>query len=70
MNNQEMLAALKGGAGQKQMLYDYFMDRISNGESLQEHEIPMFEAVRKELNKKSEVVTMSGTATGASRSAL
>ena len=67
MTSAEMLAALKGGPGQKQMLYDYFMGRISSGQPLEEHELPMFEAVRKELTKpESKIVTMSGNATGVS----
>jgi hypothetical protein len=66
MTNQQMLAALKGDLQQKQMLYDYFFAKVSQGEVLEDNEIPMFEAVRKELTKKSEIVTMSGTATGAS----
>lgn len=66
MTNQEMVKALKGDLQQKQMLYDYFFTKISQGEVLEENEIPMFEAVRKELTKKSEVVTMSGFASGVS----
>ena len=66
MTNQEMVAALKGGPGQKQMLYDHFMTKIQNGESLEDNELTLFEAVRKEINKKSEIVTMSGHATGVS----
>lgn len=66
MTNQEMVAALKGDIGQKQMLYNYFMDRITSGQNLEEHELPMFEAVRKELSKKTQVVQMSGVAHGVS----
>ncbi len=66
MTNQEMVKALKGDLQQKQMLYDYFFGKISQGEVLEDNEIPMFEAVRKELTKKSEVVTMSGSASGVS----
>lgn len=61
-----MLAALKGDLQKKQALYDYFFSKVSQGEVLEENEIPLFEAVRKELTKKSEVVTMSGHATGVS----
>lgn len=64
MTNQEMVKALRGTTEQKQMLYDYFFQKISLGEVLSENEIPLFEAVRKELTKKSEVVTMSGAAIG------
>lgn len=64
MTNQEMLAALKGSAEQKQSLYDHFSAKIAEGQALEENEIPLFEAVRKLLTKKSEVVTISGHATG------
>ncbi len=64
MTNQEMVKALKGDVQQKQMLYDYFFAKVSQGEVLEDNEIPMFEAVRKELTKKSEIVTMSGSASG------
>lgn len=64
MTNQEMVKALKGNVQQKQMLYDYFFAKISQGEVLEDNEIPLFEAVRKELTKKSEIVTMSGSASG------
>lgn len=66
MTNQEMVMALKGDRESKQALYDYFFQRISQGEVLEENEIPMFEAVRKSLASKSEVITMSGNATGVS----
>ena len=61
-----MVKALRGDMQQKQMLYDFFFEKISQGEVLEDNEIPMFEAVRKELTKKSEVVTMSGFASGVS----
>lgn len=61
-----MIAALKGTLDQKQMLYDYFFLKVSQGELLEDNEVPIFEAVRKELTKKSVVVSMSGTATGVS----
>ncbi len=64
MTNQEMVKALKGDLQQKQMLYDYFFAKVSQGEVLEDNEVPMFEAVRKELTKKSEIVTMSGSASG------
>lgn len=64
MTNQEMVKALKGDVQQKQLLYDYFFAKVSQGEVLEDNEVPMFEAVRKELTKKSEIVTMSGSATG------
>lgn len=66
MNNKEMLDFLKGNTEQKKILFDFFFQKISQGETLDENEIPFFEAVRKELTKKSEVVTMSGTASGVS----
>lgn len=66
MTNQEMIAALKGTFEQKQMLYDFFFQKVSQGELLEDNEVPLFEAVRKELTKKSEVVTMSGHAIGVS----
>lgn len=66
MTNQEMLAALKGNIEQKQALFDYFFQKVSQGEVLEENEVPLFEAVRKELTKKAEIVTMSGRATGVS----
>lgn len=64
MTNQEMVKALKGNVQQKQMLYDYFFAKISQGEVLEDNEVPMFEAVRKELTRKSEIITMSGSASG------
>lgn len=67
MTNQEMVAALKGGQGQKQMLYEYFMTKIQNGESLDDNELPIFEAVRKEMTKPTNVVQMSGHAVGVGR---
>lgn len=62
-----MVAALKGGQGQKQMLYEYFMTKIQNGESLDDNELPIFEAVRKEMTKPTNVVQMSGHAVGVGR---
>lgn len=70
MTNQEMVKALRGNLEQKQMLYDYFFSKVSQGETLQDNEVPMFEAVRKELTKKSEIVTMSGSAVGNSGAKL
>lgn len=70
MTNQEMVKALRGDMQQKQMLYDFFFDKISQGEVLEDNEVPMFEAVRKELTKKSEIVTMSGSASGNSGAKL
>lgn len=67
MTNQEMLAALKGNIEQKQTLFDYFFQKVSQGEVLEDNEVPLFEAVRKELTKKAEVLTMSGHATGVSK---
>lgn len=66
MTNQEMLGLLKGSIEQKQMLFDYFVQKVSQGETLEENEVPLFEAVRKELTRKSEVVSMSGRAVGVS----
>lgn len=66
MTNQEMVLALKGDSQQKQMLYDYFCTKVSQGETLAENEIPLFEAVRKSLLKKTQIVTMSGSASGSS----
>lgn len=70
MTNQEMVKALKGSVQQKQMLYDFFFAKISQGKVLEDNEVPMFEAVRKELTKKSEIVTMSGSASGNSGAKL
>lgn len=64
MTNQEMVKALKGDVQQKQLLYDYFFAKVSQGEVLEDNEVPMFEAVRKELTRKSEIITMSGSASG------
>ncbi len=62
-----MVLALRGTRDQKQMLYDYFFERIAQGESLDESEIPLFEAARKALSEKqAKIVTMSGSATGSS----
>jgi hypothetical protein len=69
MTNQEMVQCLRGDKGQKQMLYDYFFAKISNGEQLGDNELPLFEAVRKEMSKTSQVVTMSGSATGSAGAA-
>lgn len=66
MTNQEMLGLLKGNVEQKQMLYDYFSQKISQGGVLEDNEIPLFEAVRKDLTKK--IIQMSGSASGASGS--
>jgi hypothetical protein len=66
MTNSEMVVLLKGNSEQKKMLYDYFFQRIAQGEALEETEIPLFEAARKAISIKSEVVTMSGSATGSS----
>lgn len=66
MSNQEMLILLKGTTEQKQMLYDFFSQKVTQGEPLEDNEIPLFEAVRKELTKKSVVVSMSGSASGVS----
>ena len=65
-----MVKALKGSVQQKQMLYDFFFAKISQGKVLEDNEVPMFEAVRKELTKKSEIVTMSGSASGNSGAKL
>lgn len=71
MTNREMVQALSGSHDQKQKLYDYFFQRISQGEALDESEIPLFEAARKALaEKKTQVVTMSGHASGISGAQL
>lgn len=69
MTNQEMVSALRGNLEQRQSLYDYFFNKVSQGQHLKENEIPIFEAVRKSLTVKSQVVTMSGSASGSSGAA-
>ena len=70
MTNQEMVTALKGSIEEKQKLFDYFFQKVSQGAVLEENEVPLLEAVRKELTKKSEVITMSGRAFGVSGAKL
>ena len=62
MTNQEMLQILKGDLNGKLLLFEQLTEKVSSGESLDDNEIPIFEALKKELVKKpSQIVSMEAS---------
>ena len=59
MTAQEMARVLKGTIEEKKNLYDQLFAKVSGGEILEDHEIIIMEALKKELIVKSQVVEMS-----------
>ena len=63
--NQEMLAVLKGTVDEQKSLFDEFISRMSSGEILEEGEIIVMEALKKQLFKpKSIIVSMESNLSG------
>lgn len=61
MTAQEMARVLKGTIEEKKSLYDLLFAKVSGGEVLEDHEIVIMEALKKELTVKSQVVEMSAS---------
>lgn len=61
MTPREMAMVLKGSAEEKRNLFDQMISRVCEGEQLSDNEVPIFEALKKELMIKSEIVTMSAS---------
>ena len=64
-SNQEMLAILKGSVDDQKILFDEFISRMSSGEILEEGELIVMEALKKQLFKpKSIIVSMESNLKG------
>lgn len=63
MTNQQMIIALKGNLEQKKLLFDQLIEKSIN-EGLEDNEIPILEALKKELIIKKEVVQLSAVMQG------
>lgn len=64
-SNQEMLAILKGTTEEQRMLFDEFISRMASGEILEEGEVIVMEALKKQLFKpKSIIVSMESNLKG------
>lgn len=66
MTAQELLLVLKSDRETKQRVFDEMISRLTQGESLQDHEISPFEALKQELTRQSVVVQMEASLTGMS----
>lgn len=61
MTAQEMARVLKGTLEDKKNLYDLLFAKVGGGEVLEDHEIVIMEALKKELTVKTQVVEMSAS---------
>ena len=69
MTNQEMLMVLKGNMDGKVRLFNELTAKVQLGEPMDDSEVPIFEALKKELFKPaSTVVQMEASLTGSSSS--
>lgn len=67
MTAQEMLQILKGDADGKRRLFQDLTSKLSEGEALEDDEISIFEALKKDLIKpEKQVVEMSASITAVS----
>lgn len=56
MTNQEMLLVLKGDRDGKLRLFNELTEKVQTGVALEDGEVPVFEALKKELIKPASVV--------------
>ena len=67
MTNQEMLAVLKGTTEAKVRLFNELTAKVQAGDAMDDSEVPIFEALKKELFKPASVVVqMDASLTGSS----
>lgn len=64
MTAQEMLQILKGPRDGKVLLFNELSTRILSGDGLSDDEVPIFEALRKELTIVRTTVQMEASVTG------
>jgi hypothetical protein len=56
MTNQEMLAILKGNQAGKFQLFNELTAKVQSGEPMNDSEVPVFEALKKELFKPASII--------------
>lgn len=56
MTNQEMLAILKGNQAGKVQLFNELTAKVQSGEPMTDSEVPVFEALKKELFKPASII--------------
>lgn len=67
MTPQDMAKVLRGDRDGKVRLFDEFMSRIQAGETLADDELPILEALKKELIKPvSQIVQLEANLVGSS----
>jgi predicted transcriptional regulator len=67
MTNKEMLMILKGNHDGKLRLFNELTEKVQSGTALEDGEVPVFEALKKELLKPaSVVVSLEANLTGSS----
>lgn len=67
MTNKEMLMILKGDHDGKLRLFNELIEKVKQGEALDDNELPVFETLKKELFKPaSVVVSLEAKLTGSS----
>jgi hypothetical protein len=66
MTNQEMLAALKGDRQVKLNLFNQMVEQVQSGLELSDDQLPIFEALKKELMVKPQVVQLEANLVGSS----
>lgn len=65
MTNQEMLQVLKGDQAGKVRLFNDLTAKVQSGEPMDDSEIPVFEALKKELFKPaSQIIEISASLVG------
>jgi len=64
-SNKDMLDILKGSTEDQKVLFDEFISRMGSGETLEDGELIILEALKKQLFKpKSIILSMESTLTG------
>lgn len=64
-SNQDMLTVLKGSVDDQKILFNEFISRMASGEILEEGELIVMEALKKQLFKpKSIIVSMESNLKG------
>jgi hypothetical protein len=67
MTNQEMLNVLKGSAQSKIDLFNKLTEKVQSGVPMTDSELPVFEALKKDLFKnQSTIVEISASLSGSS----
>jgi len=67
MTNQEMISVLKGSQEGKLNLFNQLTEKVMGGDALDDNEIPVFEALKKELFKPApQIIQMEATVIGTS----